>query len=127
MFSVNNFDSNKLKVELFKRVGKAFGIDQADYDSQSSYGSAIKQAVSVLASQPNGAQTIAEIEKGLGLDKLGVSLATVVNAIIDPGSDDDDKLDTALKKQAGEDLGTGSHAAGVTVRFDELGLYSPAR
>lgn len=33
MFSVNSLDSNKLKIDLFDRVGKIFKVDRADFES----------------------------------------------------------------------------------------------
>lgn len=117
MFSVNNVDATEMKTRLLERVGKEFGIDQKDYDSLSSYGAAVKNAVDALLRKSPFAAS--EIEKKLGLDKLGVTLQNVVNAMIDPGGSDDDKLDAALKRQLGEpDKGKNASA-----RFDELGRY----
>lgn len=62
---------------------------------------------------------LVEIENKLGLDKLGVSLDTVVNAMIDPGGDDGDKLDAALRRRLGE--AGKDHSA--LARLDELGRY----
>ncbi|MDX8503188.1 hypothetical protein RFM99_33050 [Mesorhizobium sp. VK4C] len=70
MFSVNNLDATQMKARLFERVGKEFGIDQDDYDSLFSYGSAIKTALDDL--KQKSPSSIAEIEKKLGLDELSV-------------------------------------------------------
>jgi hypothetical protein len=119
MFSVNNTDATQMKARLFERVGKEFGIKQEDYDSLSSYGSAIKIALDDL--KQKSPSSIAAIEKKLGLDELGVSLETVVNAIIDPQGSDDDRLDAALNKKIGEIAKGGSNTP--TQQPDEIGLY----
>ncbi|RJT34886.1 hypothetical protein D3227_22875 [Mesorhizobium waimense] len=124
MFSVNSLDSNKLKIDLFGRVGKVFKVDRADYGSFNSYAPAVKQAIAAIKSQAGGAQTIAMIEKSLGLDKLGVSLETVVDAMGDPGGDADDKLDAALRKQTGEAAEVKPSATQPEIHFDELGIYA---
>ncbi|RWB77164.1 MAG: hypothetical protein EOQ50_09630 [Mesorhizobium sp.] len=95
-----------------QRAGKEFGVDQTDYESVSSYGSAIKNAVEAFKRQSPSA--IAKIERQLGLDQLGVSLDTLVNAVVRPQDGDNDRLDAALKQ----------HASGEGDQPDELGLYS---
>jgi len=119
MFSVNNTDSTQMKARLFERVGQAFGIKQDDYKSLFAYGSAIKKAVDDLKQKSPSAVT--QIEKKLGLDELGVSLDTLVNAVVDPQGSDGDKLDAALKKSLGEhDKGKDK---GVSPQPDEIGVY----
>lgn len=117
MFSVNNLNVTATKVRLMERAGKEFGIDQADYESVFSYGSAVKNAVEALKQQSPSA--IAGIERQLGLDQLGISLDTLVNAIIDPQGSDGDRLDAALEKHLGE-IATDE---AIPVQPDEIGLY----
>lgn len=117
MFSVNNVDPTEMKTRLFERVGKEFGIEQKDYDSLSSYGAAVKNAVDALMRKSPFAAV--EIEKKLGLDKLGVTLENVVNAMVDPGGSDDERLDAALKRQ----LGQPDKGKGASARLDEIGRY----
>ncbi|PBC07219.1 hypothetical protein CK230_27970 [Mesorhizobium sp. WSM3859] len=114
-FSLDSLNVTATKVRLMQRAGKEFAVDQTDYDSVSSYGSAIKNAVEALKRQSPSA--IPKIERQLGLDQLGVSLETLVNAIVRPQGADNDRLDTALKQHAG---GQGEAASG---RPDDLGLY----
>lgn len=119
MFSVNNLDATQMKARLFERVGKEFGINQDDYDSLFSYGSAIKTALEDL--KQKSPSTVTAIEKKLGLDELGVSLDTLVNAIVDPQGSDGDKLDAALAKKLGEDAkGKAVHAS---FKQDDIGVY----
>jgi hypothetical protein len=65
--------------------------------------SATPASVGQLKLAPNAQLVIAGIEKEIGLDKLGVSLDTVINAIIDPMGKDNDKLNAALEKKIGMD------------------------
>jgi hypothetical protein len=109
-FGVNSQSLTQLKVDLYRRVGEALGIDQSDYDSPRDYGMALQRAIGQLKLSPNAQLVIAGIEKEVGLDKLGVSLDTVVSAITDPSGTDDDKLDAALEKRFG---------------VDDAGLYGP--
>lgn len=103
LFSVNSQNLNKMKVDLYQRVGEALGVRESDHESFQAYGLALQQAVGQLKLAPNAQLVIAGLEKEIGLDKLGVSLDTVINAIIDPMGDDNDKLDAALQKQIGTD------------------------
>lgn len=114
-FSLDSLNITATKVRLMQRAGKEFAVDQTDYDSVSSYGSAIKNAVEALKRQSPSA--VSKIERQLGLDQLGVSLDTLVNAIVRPQSGDNDRLDAALRQHAG---GQGEAASG---RPDDLGLY----
>lgn len=109
-FTLDSLNITATKVRLMQQAGKEFAVDQTDYESVSSYGSAIKNAVEALKRQSPSA--VAKIERQLGLDQLGVPLDTLVNAIIGQGGDSD-RLDTALKQHAGRE---GDQP-------DELGLY----
>lgn len=119
MFSVSSLNVTATKVRLMERAGKEFGIDQADYESVFSYGLAVKNAVEALKRQSPSA--IAEIERQLGLDQLGVSLDTLVNAIVGPQSGDSDRLDAALQEHLGE-IAKGEGNA-TSLQPDEIGLY----
>ena len=110
-FSLDSLNITATKVRLMQQAGKEFAVDQTDYESVSSYGSAIKNAVEALKRQSPSAA--ARIERQLGLDQLGVSLDALVNAIVRPQGGDNDRLDTALKQRAG---GQGGQP-------DGLGLY----
>jgi len=125
LFSVNSPNLNKMRIDLIKRVGDEFGIKESDYDSPSAYGAAIKQKIAEINRQPNSQQEIDRIEKELGLDKLGLSLYEVANAIMDPKGDDARKLDAALEKQ----IGTNNHSKpqqSLSIKSDDIGLYTPA-
>ncbi|RRH94970.1 hypothetical protein EH240_25885 [Mesorhizobium tamadayense] len=115
IFSVNSLNITATKVWLMERAGKEFGVDQADYESVFSYGSAVRNAVEALKRQSPSA--IAGIEKQLGLDQLGISLDMLVDAIVDPAGSDGDRLDAALEMHLGE------IAEPASTQSDEIGLY----
>ncbi len=114
-FSVNSLNITATKVRLMERAGKEFGIDQGDYESVTSYGSAVGNAVEALKRQTPAA--IVEIERQLGLDQLGIALDMLVNAIVDPQGSD--RLDAALEQHLDgipKDVAT-------SLQSDEIGLY----
>lgn len=114
LFRVDAQNLSKMKVDLYKRVGEALGVKESDYDSFKDYGVALQRAVGQLKLAPNAQQVITGIEKEIGLNKLGVSLDTVINAIIDPTGTDNDKLNAALEKKIGlDDDGLYGHAASM--------------
>ncbi|TGR40181.1 MULTISPECIES: hypothetical protein [unclassified Mesorhizobium] len=115
MFSVDSLNVTAMKVRLMERAGNEFGIDQGDYESVTSYGSAVGKAVEALKRQTPAA--IVEIERQLGLDQLGIALDMLVNAITDPH--DSDRLDAALETHLGK---TASDEA-TSLQPDEIGLY----
>ncbi|UVK46274.1 hypothetical protein BPNPMPFG_001898 [Mesorhizobium sp. AR07] len=121
MFSVNRVDPTAEKVRLIERLGEEFGIRQSDYTSMVAYGADIRRAVEALIAKPGSSLVILQIEKRLGLDKLGISLDELVNATIDPNGHDGKKLDAALKKQVGD--GGKSEGFSGPLQFDEIGLY----
>lgn len=124
LFDVSTPSVNQLKVDIFKRTGEALGIEEKDFASTKAYGAALSEVVATLKSSPNAKQIITSIEKKLGLDKLGVSLETVIDAIVDPSSGADDELNQALERQLGAFDGPAStRAKRPHIQSDELGLY----
>ncbi len=126
------FDASKpnvmqMKIDLMRRLGEEFGISVDDFESASKFGAAIRDAIGQIELQEGGALALIAIERKLGLDKLGISLDELVSAIIDPESDDAEKLDAALSKKLGEDAKDGAKdTARVSIaplQRDELGLY----
>ncbi|RWA66091.1 hypothetical protein [Mesorhizobium sp.] len=115
MFSVDSLNVTAMKVRLMERAGNEFGIDQGDYESVTSYGSAVGNAVEALKRQTPAA--IVEVERQLGLDQLGIALDTLVNAITNPQGSD--RLDAALETHLGK---TASDEA-TSLQPDEIGLY----
>lgn len=118
----------ELKLHLMKRLGEKFGVSLDDHENHASFGSAIRYEINKIKMKPRGALILSAIEKELGFDKLGFSLDTFVNAIIDPKGSDGEKVDAALKKELDiededEEKAAGARAALETLQVDEIGLY----
>ena len=120
---------HQMKVNLMERLGDAFGIKVEDFETVSQFGAAVRDIVSSIKLQDGGYFVLKELERKLGLDKLGISIDTLVNAIIDPESGDNDKLVAALEREIGA---TNSDKDSVrerptrlaAVTTDGAGLYS---
>ncbi len=125
MFSVNNVNVNKLKLDLIDKAGQALGVAQSDYGSREDFVKAMQGAMTKLMTRENGQQAISAIEKDLGLDKLNVSLADVVASAKNP--EREDNLTKALEKQAGKSEKTQADAPQPSaIKPDDIGLYALA-
>lgn len=121
VFSINSTDVTKQKLRLMERVGKAFGVSMDDFKDMRSFGKAIREQMAGM-----DPATLKVMEAGLGLTQLGVRLVDVVEAMEDPGGAADDKLDTALRKEAGETKDADKkHPLRISV--DDIGRYGPIR
>lgn len=122
IFDASAPDVTKMKLDLFRRTGEKLGVHEDDFDSFADYAMVLKDAVTQLKISPNAEMIIRRVEKDLGLDKLGVSLDTVIDALTDPASGANQTLTDALRKQMAEhdDGRTGRPAH---VQSDDLGLY----
>lgn len=119
-------DPTQLKVQLFRALGEAFGLDMKDFGSISSFGEAIRAQVEKMKMSPEGRHALANIEEKLGLSELGISLDTLIEAVIDPDGTANDELEAALAKQSAEEdeLADAVEILG-SVKIDGNGLYSP--
>lgn len=120
----NGVDLQGLKLHLFRQLGDELGVAMDDFKDPSAYAAALRHAVATirLKSEDGGVSFFADIEKKLGLDKLGIGIDNLINAIDDPDGQAAKKLDQALRQATGEDV---KNAAGV-IQTDENGLYSTA-
>ncbi|MGU3359740.1 hypothetical protein ACLBWX_05335 [Methylobacterium sp. M6A4_1b] len=145
LFSVNRPNPLKEMVAILDHVGRVLGIERDACATQSDFMTAVRDAftelkahpddparidaiaarlhldpdtVSVLKQEKTPEKLVGLIEKVLGLDRLGLSLATVIRAGADPDSVAADTARAALFERAksGEDRITWSH----------LGPYRPA-
>jgi hypothetical protein len=111
------------EVKLYQETGQALGVNMDDYPSPSLYANALRSVVDTLKEQnPQGWPQIEKgIEHELGLDKLGISLDTVISAI---GGDSDSQkaLEKALQKQTGDSGGNASSPSAAS--NNDIGLYS---
>jgi hypothetical protein len=116
---------NKLKINLMERLGAEFGVKLEDFETASAFGSAVQRIIGEMKMQAGGALRLIEIERKLGLDKLGITLDQLVNAIVDPTSTDGEKLDKALGEQLST-MTTDDKAEASLAKLmqpDDLGLY----
>ena len=88
-------------MDLFKRTGEALGVREEDFETQADYGAALRSAVAKLKNSPDAQLVMRGIEQKLGLDDLGISLDTVIDAISDPTSDAEAELTKALEHKNG--------------------------
>ena len=123
LFSVNSLDPTKMKANLFERLGKAFGLVAENFESVSSFGRAVQHAVGQLKLTQEGRAALAAIETRLELGKLGLSIDTLVEAMIDPGGDADEAVEAALLRDADEEQEK-ALAALRSFTLDEAGLYT---
>lgn len=128
LFKPNQPSVTEMKLHLMTRLGEKFKIKLEDHASDASFGRAIQAEINKIKTQPEGALILSAIEKELGFDKLGFSLDTFVNAIIDPDGADGEKVDAALKDHLGVDddeaeKADDTRAALEALRLDDNGLY----
>lgn len=124
MFSVNNVNITKLKIELIDRAAEKMGFDRLDYDSDGKFSSAMRISLVKLAKMDGGEEQIAKWEKELGLEKLRVTLMDVVNSARDPEAED--KVSAALKAREGvEGIEKERRSDRSRTGVDELGVYDP--
>ncbi len=119
-------DATTMKIRLMERLGEELGISMDDFDSRFAYGVALKSILEGIKRLSDSPAIIKEIEKNLGLDELGISLDTLISAVTEPGGDDEQQLDAALKDKVGETDNEAKAAfeALQKVKPDENGLYS---
>lgn len=122
LFSVNSLDLTKMKTNLFERLGKEFGLAMDDFETVAAFGRAIREVVTKLKQNPEGLAELARIERDLGLTKLGISIDTLVEAMIDPDGHADDRLEAALLREIKED-DEKAVAALRALALQETGLY----
>lgn len=123
----NSVDVQQMKVNLMRRLGEELGVNMDDFERPAEYASAIRDIIGKIKAQPEGALFLAELEKKLGLDELGVSLDELVDAISSTDGEGARKLDAALRDKLGEDAKDAAQegAEGVlrAMQTDETGLY----
>lgn len=119
MGSVTSPDLVAMKTHLTERLGDRLGLSLDDFDTASGFGRELKRLVDRIATRQDGDLAIMRFEHELGLDRLGVPLGELVDAMIDPEGGAAARLGEALLREAGD----GSHASGRP-RIDEIGLYS---
>ena len=140
LFKATTSNVTQMKISLFERVGEALGVDKEDYASEAKFYDAVASRFSALVMQEDSHIFIGKLEQELGLYELGVSLRTVVTAMVEPSGKDAEKLSDALEQRAlaSEEQAKAdaeqvkameaeramSEAAALKPVKDELGIYT---
>jgi hypothetical protein len=136
-------NSQQVRIDLMRRFGKELGLDLDDYKSLHAFADAARETIADMVTErmkmlpPEERNYFkvrdgiyGELEKKLGLDKLGISIEDIFAAIDDPDGDAAEKLDAILANEARskDETGDGGDAQGAqpaAATTDEDGLYSP--
>lgn len=114
LFGAGSADPGKLKLDLIERLGKKLGIDTDEAKSGYRLGKAMEDVLKGMSSTD-----ISKLSEEIGLNDLGVTMETLINAIKNPYADDGKRLKEALLKQAnGGKLGT--EVERVTQRLEDV-------
>ncbi len=116
-------DINEMKINLMERLGKEFNISLDDFESSRAFGLAIKRVVQAIKYKQDGMGYLIELERKLGLDKLGISIDTLIGAMIDPKGHDNEKLEAALRTKIDDVSDTDEKKAIAAFLSEETGLY----
>jgi hypothetical protein len=122
-FMDSPIDIQQMKFNLFQRLGEELGVKMDDFEDPGDYGSALRGVIGKMRAAPEGAMALAALEKKLGLDKLGIGIDDLVDAISSPDGEGGKKLDAALRAQTGEDAKDAAKSVIATIQTDETGLY----
>ena len=122
LFESDRVSTLALKVHLTERAAEALGVRKDGFASDTEYRAAIRKAFAEISLKPDARQLIDAIEKDLGLDKFGISLKTLIDAVAGEDPEANEKLDAALAKYADR-----SEAKDGQARFQisDIGIYRP--
>jgi hypothetical protein len=127
-FMDSPIDIQQLKFNLMRRLGEELGVKMDDFEDPRDYGSAIREVIGKIKASPTGAMYLAKLEKDLGLDKLGISIDDLVDAISSPDGEGGKKLDAALRAESGEEARKAAEHMETIMRglkTDDAGLCGP--
>lgn len=122
LFESDRVSTLALKVYLTERAAEALGVRKDGFASDTEYRAAIKKAFAEISLKPDARRLIDAIEKDLGLDKLGVSLKTLIDAVAGEDPEANEKLDAALGKYAERSEARDGQAG---LRISDIGIYQP--
>jgi hypothetical protein len=117
LFGVNSVDITKIKLNLYKRLGQEIGINEDDYDTLPEYGEAIARQLKHVS--PAALQ---EVAHKLGLDKMGVSIQTLIQSMVDPNGKANETLTKALEAYYNKD--SDGKEKQLLVKPDDTGIYT---
>ncbi len=153
LFSVNHVTGEKLLMQRVEQLGQVLGVERSQYKTFEEFGAAIKDTMIKLTANPDDGAMISGIaarmkldsktvevllqqktpdllfhliEQHLGLDKLGISLDSLVTAAQNPGGRDAGRIKELLEQDNGLSKADKAGQALLVVTKDEDGLYRRA-
>lgn len=150
LFSVNHVTGEKLLMQRVEQLGEVLGVERSHYRTFEEFGAAIKDAMLKLTANPDDGAMISGIaarmkldsktvevllqqktpdllfhliEQHLGLDKLGISLDSLVTAAQNPGGRDAERIKELLVQESGPSKTDKAGQTLLLVTKDEDGLY----
>ncbi|WP_043611875.1 hypothetical protein [Ensifer sp. ZNC0028] len=105
-------DASNNRAVLIREVGKIFGVERETFKSDAAFAREIENQLKQLESP-----AIAKIEEELGLDKLGLSLTELVEALKNPGGPENDALKVALGETSDKGPQSAAQAANAVDRL----------
>ncbi|NKL23891.1 hypothetical protein [Rhizobium leguminosarum] len=100
--AIAGIDVAKQKVAIVGAVGDKLGLQSDHYPSADDYEKDVVNKLQLLKQSPDGKQKLDDIVAKLGLDKLGVSIDTLIGAVNAPGGEDDQRLANSFR--SGSDI-----------------------
>ncbi len=153
LFSVNRVTGEKLLIQRAEQLGQVLGVDRASYKNFADFSVAIRDVMIRLTARPDDEKLIngiAErmkldpetisilkqqktpdllfrlIEKHLELDKLGITLDSLVTAALDLKGREAERIKEILEQDRGLSKTDKTGQTPVLVTKDEDGLYRVA-
>ncbi|MBO6813440.1 MAG: hypothetical protein JJ891_01175 [Rhizobiaceae bacterium] len=126
-FSMSYRDTNEIKMQIFERLGEKLGLEMKSYEDPGSFARDLRLAVQEIRRKEGGESLLKEIGHELGLDKLGVTIDDVINAIDEPDGEADNRLTKAIEEEYKINLKKDGEPASPSDRgfqIDDIGLYS---
>ncbi len=124
--AIAGIDVQKQKLALVGAVGDQLGLDPGKYPSTEDYESDIADKLQLLQQSAEGQKQLDGIAANLGLDKLGVSIATLIGAIKAPGDVDDQRLANGFRSTSDIDTRYQDAFSEYAESHKGAGIYGPS-
>jgi len=105
-------DPNSNRAALVRQVGAFFDLDRETFTSDAAFARALENQIKDL--DPSD---IAKVEEQLGLDRLGLSLTELAEALKNPGGRENETLKAALGETSGKSSQSQAQAAKAVDRL----------
>ncbi len=111
-FDRTHNDPNSNRAALIRQVGAFFELDREAFKSDAAFARAVDNQIKAL--EPGD---VAKVEERLGLDKLGVTLAELTQALKNPGGRENQILKAALGETSDKSAQSQAQAAKAVDRL----------